>query len=94
LILKFSPLTHSSLIIAISLNVTLAVFNLLPIPPLDGAKILLGFLPTNLAITVEESLSQYGTILLIFLIFPFFGGSSLISYLIFPIIDFITNLLL
>jgi len=78
----------------IILNITLAVFNLLPIPPLDGSKILLGFLPSNLALAFEEGLSQYGTFLLIFLIFPFFGGTSLISRIIFPIIDFITNLLL
>lgn len=76
------------------LNVGLAIFNLLPVPPLDGAKILFGFLPVRWGVKLEESLSQYGIFLLIFLIFPFFGGASLVSYIIFPIINFILNLLL
>jgi Zn-dependent protease len=76
------------------LNVGLAIFNLLPIPPLDGSKILVGFLPQTWGIKVEEELRQYGTILLIILIFPFFGGASLATRIIWPIIDSILNLLL
>lgn len=77
----------------IVLNVSLAIFNLLPIPPLDGSKILLGFLPYDLALEWEEILSQYGLIILVFLLFPF-SGRSLISYLILPIINFLLDLLL
>ncbi len=36
------------LLVAFQLNVTLAVFNLLPIPPLDGSRLFLSFLPANL----------------------------------------------
>jgi len=78
----------------ILLNVSLAIFNLIPVPPLDGAKILIGFLPVKWGVKLEEAVSQYGIFLLIFLIFPFFGGASLVSYIIFPIINFILNLLL
>lgn len=35
-------------LVAIQLNVTLAVFNLLPIPPLDGSRLFLSFLPSHL----------------------------------------------
>jgi Zn-dependent protease len=35
-------------LVAIQLNVTLAVFNLLPIPPLDGSRLFLSFLPAHL----------------------------------------------
>lgn len=94
-----SFISHWSLVIShllfpiIVLNVSLAIFNLLPIPPLDGSKILFGFLPEEMAVQWEEILSQYGLILILFLIFPFFG-QSLISLIILPIIDFILNLLL
>lgn len=38
-------LTVNFLLMAIMINISLAIFNLLPIPPLDGSKILRGFLP-------------------------------------------------
>lgn len=38
----------------ISLNIILAIFNLIPIPPLDGSKVLMGFLPRNMAIEYEK----------------------------------------
>ncbi|HUW21624.1 MAG TPA: site-2 protease family protein [Candidatus Bathyarchaeia archaeon] len=74
-------------------NVSLGFFNLLPIHPLDGGKAIVGFLPRETAYKIDEFLNQYGQILLIFLIFPFFGR-SLISYLLSPIINFFLNLLL
>lgn len=78
----------------IILNVGLGVFNLLPVPPLDGAKIVLGFLPLDYALRYEEALSQYGIFLLILLLFPFFGGQSLVSAFISPIINLVLTLLL
>lgn len=82
------------LIPIITINVGLAIFNLLPIPPLDGSKILVGFLPKKWGIKAAEELSQYGIFLLILLIFPFFGGASLASQIIYPIIELILNLLI
>lgn len=96
LILKlfFIPLPFSLLTIPlIKLNVYLAIFNLLPVPPLDGSKILLGLLPADIAYEWEATLNQYGMFLIILLIFPFFGR-SLASIIILPIIYFILGLLL
>lgn len=77
----------------ISINIILAIFNLVPIYPLDGEKILTGVLPTRLAIEYSQVMRQYGTIILILMIFPIFGYSP-ISALISPVISFVTSLLL
>ena len=52
------------------INLFLGVFNLLPIPPLDGSKILLSQLPYNLAREYQK-LDKYGFLILIFLVFIF-----------------------
>jgi Zn-dependent protease len=75
------------------LSVTLALFNLIPIHPLDGGKILIGFLPKELAYEWNAILNRYGTLILILLIIPFFGSSP-ISHLLLPPIQAILNLLL
>lgn len=51
-----------------TLNIVLAVFNLLPIPPLDGGKILSSVLPESFAPAIE-ALEQYGFILLFIAVF-------------------------
>lgn len=78
----------------IILNVSLAIFNLVPVHPLDGGKILVGILPKQYAYQVERFLSQFGNLILIFIIFPTFGGSSLVSQIISPIINFFLLLLI
>lgn len=93
-IFSFSQFSFLVLISIITLNVVLAVFNLLPIPPLDGSKILMGLLPHDLAFKFEENLGQYGLILLIFVLFPLFGQTSLASLVISPIINSLLAILL
>ena len=55
----------SFIYILINVNILLGVFNLLPLPPLDGFKVVLGFLPTRLAHSVS-GFERYGAI-------PLFG---------------------
>jgi len=55
----------------VQINLLLAVFNLMPVPPLDGSHILFTFLPRS-AQKVKIFLSQYGLFVLIFIIFFLF----------------------
>jgi Zn-dependent protease len=73
---------------AVFINILLAVFNLIPIPPLDGSHILFTFLPHSLD-RFKISLSQYGFFILIFLIFLVPG----FFYLLFRIINLIILLI-
>lgn len=65
-------------ILVIKVNLSLAIFNLLPIPPLDGSKIFALILPENLA-NSYLSLSSFGTLLLLILLMFPLGGFSLMS---------------
>jgi Zn-dependent protease len=80
LILRFIPgqiiFANQGIAIALSyivmINIWLAIFNLIPIPPLDGSWILFNLLPAS-AQNVKNFLRQYGIVILVLLIL--FGGS-------------------
>lgn len=80
--------------ILIVMNVSLAIFNLVPVFPLDGEKILGGLLSPELYSEYQMIMRQYGTIILILMLLPIAGGTSPISALISPVISLITKLLL
>ena len=52
----------------VQLNILLAIFNLIPIPPLDGYNVVLAFLPPRQAVTIQQY-APYGIIVLLLLIF-------------------------
>ena len=60
--------------IMLELNVILAVFNLLPIPPLDGGRVLAGILPTPWAIKMRELESKPFYAPIAFFVVIVFGG--------------------
>ncbi len=70
--------------LVVLLNIALAVFNLVPIPPLDGSRVLLTFLPYHMD-RIRQFLEQYGFILLLIFIFFFFN-------LLFPVINVLFRL--
>jgi len=74
------------LLLFIQINLVLMVFNLFPIPPLDGSKVLFAFLPPQVAWRWRPMLEQYGFILLL-VVFFLPPGNSVGARIVIPIID-------
>jgi Zn-dependent protease len=72
----------------ITINVALVAFNLLPIPSLDGARILMGLLPHSLD-DILEAVELYGFLILIALL-----ASGAVNYTLIPLVNSILELLL
>jgi Zn-dependent protease len=94
LILRFVPFAMIAGLLQtiIIMNVSLAIFNLIPIHPLDGFKVVEGFLPENAARQWHQ-LESLGYIMLFIFVFPLFGSSPILS-VVYRIVDAIISLLI
>lgn len=70
---------------AISVNIGLGVFNLIPLPPLDGSKILMHFLPYNAKTWFENNVQIF------YIVFIGLWVTNLISYIISPVINIVST---
>src|SRR3989344_1636755 len=86
-----SPFLSEFVFRVVQLNLLLGIFNLIPIPPLDGSKVFALFLPEDMAKSYL-SISAFGMFIIFFLlVFPI-GGFSL-GGIIFQVLNFSLNLL-
>ncbi|MDP2911871.1 MAG: site-2 protease family protein [Candidatus Omnitrophota bacterium] len=92
LLLKIPLFTANYLILsvltsAVMANLVLAVFNLLPIPPLDGSRVLMGLLPYRLGVEYSR-IEPYGFIIIFALLWI-----GVINTVIWPVVIFLAKLL-
>jgi Zn-dependent protease len=86
------PMLEVILFLFVQINILLMVFNLIPIPPLDGSKVLFAFMDRRTEYQIRPFLEQYGFFILLALLFlP--PGNSIGGRIIFPILDGLTSLL-
>jgi Zn-dependent protease len=76
------------LLMAVSINLLLAVFNMIPVPPLDGGNVLAGLLPDSMG-GLLQSMRQYGFIILYALMF-----SGILWRIVDPPYEFLLRLML
>jgi len=80
-----SPSLLTVALLIVQVNIVLAVFNLVPIPPLDGSKVLFALLPPSKQ-HIRTFLEQWGMLLVILFIFLFWRLLS-------PVIQFLFSLI-
>ena len=90
---SFSQFMLSMLLYAILINLALGIFNLIPIPPMDGSKILGGFLSDDAYAKYTAKERKGAQILMIVLIASYVFRLNLIGAIIMPPLNFFLKLL-
>ncbi len=85
--LSLSPAIYTVINSAILLNLVLGVFNLIPIPPLDGSRVIVGLLPDKFAY-IYSRLEIYGFVIIFLLLYL-----GVFDRLILPAVNYFANLL-
>lgn len=88
----FPALIGSLLRFTVLINLVLGIFNLFPIPPLDGSKVLMSQLPLHLA-KAYQRIEPYGILILLILLMIPFGSSSLLQTVLGFLVGVFSNLL-
>ncbi|MCK4295920.1 MAG: site-2 protease family protein [Candidatus Marinimicrobia bacterium] len=80
------------LILSLQINIALAIFNIIPLPPLDGSKILYGMLPHKYDYIIDD-VERYGPFILMgVILFGWITKISIIGAFISPFINFFSNI--
>ncbi len=87
----FGTIPRDFLLIFVQLNIGLFVFNMLPIPPLDGSRVLYAFAPEPVQ-RVMAQIEQYGIIFTIFILFTLIQ-LGVLGPILTTLNDFVLNLL-
>ena len=89
------PLLETFLFYFIKINLVLMIFNLIPIPPLDGSKVLFAFMSPRTVWQVRPVLEQYGLVILLgAMLLPIFGGATLANLIFGELLDPLLRLLI
>jgi Zn-dependent protease len=81
------PIVADVLDLFVRINILLMIFNLIPVPPLDGSKVMFAFMDRRTEYQIRPVLEQYGFFVLLILILPIFPGGSILGQIIIPIMN-------
>ncbi len=84
--------TNQILYLIAIINFSLGVFNLIPIPPLDGSKVFLNLMSVEKSYEWQKAFDRYGFFIVAACLFLPVGGSNIINLIVSPIVSFLSNL--